>query len=223
MARRIQALAPRRVLVNDAGAIPYLSQVPPIDALGLGGFRALPFARASRFGDAAIVELIERLAPHDRPDVMAIYPGWLPGIATTFGTRIDAVRIDDNVICAADEKVIFTADWRPLDPDATGIDLGDVVDERDHDVRGHGRIVSAIHDGLWDAGRTIDGELSFVAPHDATHLRLRRTRADGGWIVSERQRVIRRGERVTLRGAPVFHVWLVGKTSAGDFTPGRAR
>src|SRR5205085_3425275 len=46
--RQDPALQSKRVLVGDAGAIPYASDVPALDVIGLGGFRGLPFARATR-------------------------------------------------------------------------------------------------------------------------------------------------------------------------------
>ncbi|WP_437946261.1 hypothetical protein WME98_36285 [Sorangium sp. So ce296] len=144
VARRIAARArgpraPRRVLLGDAGAIPYLSGIPAIDGLGLGGYRGMPFARASVHGVPAVVELIERLDPAERPDVFALYPSWWGGLADVFGRRVDAVKIDDNVICAADEKVIYEADWSALAPPGERragvideVDIADLVDERAH-------------------------------------------------------------------------------------------
>ncbi len=144
MARRLRQRQPkpRRILVGDAGAIPYLAELPAIDGLGLGGMRGLPFARASLHGLPAVVELIERLPVSERPDLMALYPSWWSGVADVFGTRIDAVRIDRNVICAADEKVLYRADWSTLaksneQPDGTvdSLDIADLVDERAHRYR----------------------------------------------------------------------------------------
>jgi len=143
--RRLAAMSPRpsRVLVADAGAIPYLSTLPALDALGLGGYRDLPFARASLEGEAAVVELLERMPMHERPDVMALYPGWWPLLSGRFGLRIDSVRIVDNVICAADEKVIYRSDFATLavpgeaawPGSALEIDLADLVDERANEVQ----------------------------------------------------------------------------------------
>jgi hypothetical protein len=171
VARRLRALEPppRRVLVGDAGAIPYLAEVPAVDGLGLGGYRGLPFARASVEGVGAVVELIERLEARERPDLMALYPGWWPGLGDVFGRRIDAVRIADNVICAADEKVIFRADWSLLatagEPLGAGVvdtlDVGDLVSERTHGFRGASGWVGAATrrsrtgEARWDAGRTL--------------------------------------------------------------------
>jgi hypothetical protein len=141
VARRLAARAPspRRVLVGDAGAIPYLSGLGAIDGLGLGGYRGLPFARASVHGAPAVVELIERLPPAERPDVLALYPSWWIGLADVFGRRAFGVRIEGNVICAADEKVVYDADWSPLaaprerrDAAVDELDVGDLVDERAH-------------------------------------------------------------------------------------------
>jgi hypothetical protein len=139
--RRLAARSPRprRVLLGDAGAIPYVSGLPALDGLGLGGYRALPFARASVHGVPAVVELIERLDDAERPDVFALYPGWWVGLADVFGRRVDAVKIQDNVICAADEKVIYEADWSPLVRPGERragavdeVDVADLVAERAH-------------------------------------------------------------------------------------------
>ncbi|HZF49400.1 MAG TPA: hypothetical protein VE093_12165 [Polyangiaceae bacterium] len=141
VAARIAALSPpaRVVLVGDAGAIPYLSGVRAIDGLGLGGYRGMPFARASVHGVPAVVELIERLDPSERPDILALYPSWWQGLSDTFGRKIDAVKIADNVICAADEKVIYRADWAALELPGEAragavdaLDVADLIDERAH-------------------------------------------------------------------------------------------
>lgn len=170
VATRLRARSPRRVLVNDAGAIPYLAEVPPLDGLGLGGFAGLPFARASAHSVLAVVELIERLEPAERPDWMAVYPAWWPGVADVFGERIDAVRIEHNVICAAEEKVILRADWSTLAPpdertagEVDRLDLADLVSERAHGFRiegpGGGVVARTLTrpggDRRWDAGRQI--------------------------------------------------------------------
>jgi hypothetical protein len=139
VARRLRGTGARRVLVGDAGAIPYLSGLGAVDGLGLGGLRDLPFARASVHGVPAVLELLERLPAAERPDVMALYPSWWPGLADAFGRRVDAVRIEDNVICGADEKVIYAADWStlaPADEARVGaldeLDVADLVSERAH-------------------------------------------------------------------------------------------
>lgn len=127
-----------RVLLGDAGAIPFVSNRPAIDALGLGGYRALPFARAAVHGEAATIELIERLEPRDRPSHMALYPNWFGTLTSRFGTEIDRVTIRDNVICGGITKGIYLADWSALDvphvdPNVLDeIDIGDVVSETEH-------------------------------------------------------------------------------------------
>jgi len=139
--RRLGAMSPRprRVLVGDAGAIPYLSGLSALDGLGLGGYHDLPFARASVHGVPAVIELIERMPEAERPDVMAIYPSWFPELADSFGSKLFSVRIEDNVICAAPEKVVFAADWSSLSGSGEAragavdeLDVADLVDERAH-------------------------------------------------------------------------------------------
>jgi hypothetical protein len=208
---------PRRVLVGDAGAIPYLSGLDAIDGLGLGGYRGLPFARASVHGVPAVVELIERLPSAARPDVLALYPSWWSGLADVFGRRIDAVRITDNVICAADEKVIYEADWSALAPAGEArpeamdeIDIGDLVDERAHRYeipapQGGWVIGAVLADSgraRFDAGRIIpEGRReAFVVlsrvPRGAARLLLR---TDGGAAGKIRVAVERDGSLVSAR------------------------
>ncbi len=166
-----QMPAPRRVFVGDAGAIPYLSGLPGIDGLGLGGYHDLPFARASVHGTPAVIELIERLPDVDRPDVLAIYSSWWPELAASFGKESFSVHIEDNVICAATDKVVYAADWSTLGksdearPGAIDdIDVGDLVSERAHrytfpSPRGGWVIGAAFNDAAgrkrYDAGRII--------------------------------------------------------------------
>jgi hypothetical protein len=139
--RRLARSAPPRaiVLVGDAGAIPYVSGRAAIDALGLGGYHGVPFARAARHGEAATVELIERLAPAARPTHLALYPNWFRAITSTFGHEIDRVTIDDNVICGGPTKGIYLADWSALagadrleDGVIDVVDVADVVSEEEH-------------------------------------------------------------------------------------------
>ncbi|XXY47356.1 hypothetical protein WME91_45870 [Sorangium sp. So ce269] len=201
VARRLAARAPRprRVLLGDAGAIPYLSGIPAIDGLGLGGYRGMPFARASVHGVPAVVELIERLDAAERPDVFALYPSWWGGLADVFGRRVDAVKIEDNVMCAADEKVIYEADWSALAPPGERragaideVDIADLIDERAHGYgfpspRGGWVVGAVLRDGAdgaprFDAGRLIpEGrEQSFAIGAVAGGPAVLALRTDGG-------------------------------------------
>ena len=218
VARRLAAIvpSPQRVLVGDAGAIPYLSQLPSLDGLGLGGYHDLPFARASVHGVAAVVELIERLPHSQRPDLLALYPSWWPGLADVFGRPLFGVRISDNVICGADEKVVYQADWSALaEPEeappgvADVVDVGDLVDERVHAYEfpaPHagwiiGRVL-ALSGGRprFDAGRIIpEGRTeSFVLHPKSVVARGELVfRTDGGPEARVRIRSLRRGEVVS--------------------------
>jgi hypothetical protein len=111
------------------------------------------------------------MPPEERPDVMAIYPSWWPELARSFGRQIDAVRIEDNVICGAPEKVIYEADWSslaaasaPREGAVDSIDVADLVDERAHGYAfprpAAGWVIGAIlQDGAgrarFDAGRIV--------------------------------------------------------------------
>lgn len=169
---------PSRVLVGDAGAIPYVSDVPALDIIGLGGFRGLPFARATRQSVAAGIELIERLKPADRPDLLAIYPTWWGDFPLWFGKRIDEVPVRGNVICGGPTKVIYQPRWESLDrseqPFSLGpgerrvdsLDLADLVSEKEHQYKLSNGAIGHVQmkllpnpvlprEDLWDAGRIV--------------------------------------------------------------------
>jgi hypothetical protein len=103
-----------RVLVGDAGAIPYLSEGPTLDLIGLGGYKGMPFARATRAHVGAAIELIEHLPLNERPALLAIYPSWWDELPLWFGSRMLEVPARGNVICGAPSKVLYRADWSAL-------------------------------------------------------------------------------------------------------------
>ncbi len=137
--KRLAAIpgSPHRVFVGDAGAIPYVSNMQAIDGLGLGGYRGLPFARASVQGGPAVIELIERLEPSERPDLLAVYDSWWLDLVPRFGKPLFSVTIEDNVICGDKTKSVYSADWtlledRSLHHPLDRIDVADLVDEAQH-------------------------------------------------------------------------------------------
>src|SRR5690606_2319874 len=97
-----------------AGAIPYVSDLPALDIIGLGGLAGYPFARATRMGVPAALELLERMPAEQRPDVMAIYPGWWRDLPLWFGNPLFEVPVWGNVICGGRSKVVYLADWQML-------------------------------------------------------------------------------------------------------------
>ncbi|MBX3223740.1 MAG: hypothetical protein KF795_24725, partial [Labilithrix sp.] len=188
------------VLLGDAGAIPYVSGRAAVDALGLGGYRRVPFARAAVHGEAATVELIERLDPADRPTHLALYPNWFGALTSRFGTEIDRVTIEGNVICGGATKAIYLADWSALEGAPRGpraamvvdeIDVGDVIDEAEHGYapplpHGGWTTLDVLTDASgarrFDGGRTIpDGKSeSFVVKQGAGGPLVVRVRVDAG-------------------------------------------
>jgi hypothetical protein len=169
---------PRRVMVGDAGAIPYVSDLPALDIIGLGGFQGLPFARATRAHAAAGIELLEHVAPEERPDVLALYPSWWGDLPIWFGRVITEVPVRGNVICGGASKVLYRADWSALESSAwpslihpgeriaDEIDVADILSEKQHRYRvvgnGFGYVTMKIlphpadpRRDLWDAGRVI--------------------------------------------------------------------
>jgi hypothetical protein len=102
------------VLVGDAGAIPYVTGGPALDIIGLGGYKGLPFARATRAHVGSAIELIEHLTPAERPKLLAIYPSWWDELPLWFGTRLFEVPARGNVICGAPSAVVYRANWDAL-------------------------------------------------------------------------------------------------------------
>ncbi|MEO7113065.1 MAG: hypothetical protein ABI183_21685, partial [Polyangiaceae bacterium] len=143
--RWLQRYQPHRILVGDAGALVYASEARGLDIIGLGGYHRLPFARAGVHGLPATLELIERMAPAERPDVLAIFPTWWGVLPTWFSSGVLArFPVEGNVICGGYEDVIYKADWHLL---GTGeqprevpageivrdsVDIADLVSEKEH-------------------------------------------------------------------------------------------
>lgn len=142
--RRLRPV-PRRVLVGDAGAMMYASDLPGLDIIGLGGYHKLPFAQSSVHGLGATIELIERMPANELPDLFAIYPSWWGKLPIWFGRYIGEVPVEGNVICGGSEKVLYRADWRLLNsgakPSTTSraehildeLDVADLLSEQSHD------------------------------------------------------------------------------------------
>jgi hypothetical protein len=216
--------AAHRVLVGDAGAIPFASDMPALDIIGLGGYRDLPFARASRWGVGASIELIERIPPASRPDLMAIYPSWWGDFPLWFGVPLDGVSVRGNVICGGLTKMLYAARWNALDiqqrPITTllegerlvdSVDFADIISEKAHDYRIEGalgfvamKLLAASGAGkgreVWDAGRV-------TFPGVKIHFKLRGFGAD-------------RGVRLLVRTAPSRAARLL--VAAGGRPPVRA-
>ncbi|HEY0465079.1 MAG TPA: hypothetical protein VGC79_12755, partial [Polyangiaceae bacterium] len=151
---------------------------PALDVIGLGGFRGLPFARATRTNIAAAVELIERIPSAERPDLMAIYPGWWSDFPLWFGTRVGEVPVRGNVICGGASKVLYRPRWQPLDRSGVpysltpserildSVDQADLVSEKEHSyalsVKHIGFVFMKLlpnparpREDLWDAARIV--------------------------------------------------------------------
>ncbi len=143
--RWLRAVRPQRVLVGDAGALIYASERPGLDIIGLGGYHALPFARAGVQGLTATIELMEHLRRDELPDLLAIYPSWWGILPTWFGGQVVArTPAVGNVICGGYEDVVYLADWHLLGTGEAArsvpaglevrdsVDVADLVSEKQH-------------------------------------------------------------------------------------------
>ena len=179
-----------RVLVGDAGAIPYVSDLPALDIIGLGGFEDYPFARATRMGLPAALELLQRMPAQQRPDIMALYPEWWGDLPLWFGKPLFEVPVRGNVICGGSSKVVYVADWdlftgstKPTSMNrrervVADVDFADLISEKTHGVEFQGTVgyvtMKALPHptertrDLWDAGQILSqgGSSTFtIDPH----------------------------------------------------------
>lgn len=173
----------RRVLLSDAGAIPYASGLSAIDLIGLGGYAKLPMASASRQGVGAAVELLEYVPLTHLPDVMALYPSWWGDFVLWFGRIADEFPVRGNVICGGASMVIYAPRWAPLihsgQPIALAphqrlvdaVDIADVINEKAHHVswdrKAQGYVTMKLLPSerdpttdLWDAGRLLSTDMT---------------------------------------------------------------
>jgi hypothetical protein len=216
--RLLHQLGARRVLVGDAGALMYISDCHGLDLIGLGGFHDLPFARAGLHGLGASLELIERIPPADRPDVLAIYPSWWGDLPTLFGHLLAEAPVHGNVICGGAAKVIYAADWSALDRGGKPrvlrsgeqildeLDVADLVSEKAHaykfpqpamgfvEFRVLGDVIDRRRD-LFDAGRLIPPGRS-----ERAHVRLPER---GGRLVVRTAVSRKSSVRVSINGTPI--------------------
>jgi hypothetical protein len=121
--RWVERHTPRdaRVALTDAGAIAYVSRRFVVDLAGLVTPEAIPYRRA---GEAGGRRFLERTCP----DYLIVFPRWSPGAAAEpdHFRPVYRVRLDHNVIAAADELVVYETAWsrsRP-DPKPCGTGLG---------------------------------------------------------------------------------------------------
>lgn len=189
---------PRRILLSDAGAIPYAAGLPAFDLIGLGGYHGLPIAEASRQGVGAAVELLGYVPASTLPDVMTLYPGWWGQFVLWFGTRLEEFPVRGNVICGGASKVVYAPDFSSLEhsdePLLIGatealvdrVDVADLISERTHGVSyfppKQGYVTMKLlpdprapSRDLWDAGRVLapGGNYTFHVAPGSTHVLLR--------------------------------------------------
>ena len=231
-----------RVLLGDAGAIPFVSERAALDALGLGGYRRMPFARAAVNGEASTVELIERLEPAERPAYFALYPNWFGVITSRFGVELDRVTLTDNLICAGPAKVIYRADWSALDTPSAArerevasaalvdeLDVADVMSEAEH------AYVSPAPNGGWttldiladehgrprfDGGRIIPagGSESFTIARSATSAKSDGSGGTTG-VVQQVRVVVRVDEATRALRVHTRHGSADMRVASGDVAP----
>jgi hypothetical protein len=185
-----------RVGLNDAGAIAYVGGRKTYDFVGL---TTPGQAMNWRSGIGSIVEALEDLPKDELPDLLAIYPNWLPFLVSSGMAREEVFRahLDLNTICGGTDKVVYLPDWNllhsgDLAPSSPQIQALKVVDEVDvADLASEARHSYCVI-GTW---RSVANVLE-----DASG----KTALDGGRIVFD-------GERMTVRCLPRKDLTIVAR------------
>ena len=90
-----------RIAVTDAGIIPYLSERPSLDLIGLTNRSML---NVLNYGPGANWHAIERLSPAARPRYFAMFPAWFD--ATSLGGAAAEIRADRSTIAVGNQITI---------------------------------------------------------------------------------------------------------------------
>jgi hypothetical protein len=134
------------VIVEEPGAVAWVADRPALDLSGVGASGRLPFARAARLGEGAVVELVDRLAHDARPEFFAVTPGRWPTLAAFLGRREASFGTGGPLAQALGPLELSRADWsslgggeldapaalRPEERVVDVLDVGDLVSERAH-------------------------------------------------------------------------------------------
>ena len=215
-----------RIMVNDAGAIPFLSQRYTYDVVGLASNAFYKLKKVIPFSDAPAWEALEALRA--RPRYTVAYPEWIPQMHRfrVFET-LKSFPVRNRTMVANELKVVWKMRWdlladssRPPAGAAPGKKLVDRLDvafirsEHQHDYRRldrdtpRGMLIQQLHGhkALIDGGRQLSKGESFVLtarPKRAATLLLR-TRGHGQLDLS-----------LSLNGGPAMR-WQP-KLGGGDF------
>jgi hypothetical protein len=217
----------RLVLLGDAGAIPYVSGVHAMDALGLGGGH-VRLVDAAVQGEASVIEEIEALDPGSRPSHLALYPNWFANLSTRFGQEIDRVTVANNVIGGGPTKVIYRARWNGLDGAPSNDRIWEEVDVAYLASEEHAHYLSPQPHGGWttlDVRKDETGEARFdggrIIPEGASESFVF-ARADTHGPYEIRMRVDDAARGITLHGPrgvvgelelspPIADTWRIAK------------
>jgi hypothetical protein len=164
-----------RIAVNDAGAIPYLSERYTYDIVGLAHNSFYKRKNHMPHNQTAPVwEALETLAV--RPDYMVAYPEWIPDLHHLLPFEVvERFPVKNRTIVANETKIVWRLRWdrlvdprRPPPPPKGAslklvdrLDVADLASEHAHDYRrlDTGRPEGAVYQQLVDHGKRalIDG------------------------------------------------------------------
>jgi hypothetical protein len=111
---------PGLVATHDIGAIGAITGAPVVDLTGLATPEIVPYlrrapARGERnrgwnaASEAGVLEYLRRR----RPDYVALFPSWYPGLSahTALGAPVLRIDLEDNLICGDRTLLVFQPAW----------------------------------------------------------------------------------------------------------------
>ena len=190
--------------INDAGAIPYFSDKPAFDLLGLV---TQNMAVCFRWGNACTWEYMSHLPKNHRPTHWAVYPGWWKN-DKLMGKMLHTTSSRNRISMGGVIKRLYKADWSEVDKPDTPLhppkglalvdqlDIGYSVDEKSHDY------------STTKKGKAFDSRMSFHT-YSYQDKASKRTFTEGGRVIGRGQQ-----ENFTIHTIPGKPLTIVMRTDA---------
>jgi len=101
------------IAANDIGAIFYLSQRPALDLIGLVNPELIPKVEGLKVPDPKRDQVTFEYLKQKKPEYLVVFPNWYPTVVekTEYFQPVFSVTLTDNLICAADQMVVYKCTW----------------------------------------------------------------------------------------------------------------
>jgi hypothetical protein len=105
---QLQQSNPRRVAINDAGALVYYGQFPILDLVGLvTNETVIPY----RYGEGCLYEYLEQIPESERPDTAAVFPSWFRELAEKYDIFYQPLVTFHDPFDPSFGKTVYRVNW----------------------------------------------------------------------------------------------------------------